>query len=216
MTSHVASSGTLPRPSYDEGRRETIARLEGDLERHMRGLRPRRFEHSLSVALTAESLACAYGVDPFAARCAGILHDWDKVLSPSEQLEAARKFDVDLGVDLALVLPLLHGLTAARRLATLYPELPREVFRAIELHTLGSADMTPLDMVVFVADAIEPTRRASADIEEVRTMVAAGAPLDAVFERMFVAGIAYVLKTRRYLYTGTIDTYNQLVLARRS
>ncbi|MFR7669651.1 MAG: hypothetical protein ACLU0O_01760 [Collinsella sp.] len=31
------------------------------------------------------------------------------------------------------------------------------VFQAVDRHTVGTCDMTPLDMVVFVADAIGPT-----------------------------------------------------------
>ncbi|KXB62639.1 bis(5'-nucleosyl)-tetraphosphatase (symmetrical) YqeK [Olsenella sp. DNF00959] len=198
---------------YDEGQASCLERLEGDLRARMAVARPRRLEHSLSVARCAESLALSYGVDPFLARAAGTLHDWDKVLTDEELLSAARDLGIDLGVDLHLVLPLLHGLTAARELPGLYPELPPEVFRAIGLHTLGSAEMSPLDMVVFVADGIEPLRPASPGIQATRDLVSSRAPLGEVYWSAFAGGVEYVIKTRRYLYPGTIEVYNALALA---
>ena len=202
------------RPRYTKAQEATIAQLEADLAAHMRDVRPKRYEHSLSVAKTAESMAMTYGTDPFSARCAGILHDWDKVLSADEQVRRAIELGVDMGVDLELVQPLLHGLTAALTLPTRYPKLPSEIFRAISLHTVGSADMTALDEILFVADGIEPLRKPAPAIEHVREMVARGEDLGEVYVFMFSSGIEYVVNTRRYLYPGTIDVYNELVLKR--
>lgn len=202
------------RPRYTKAQEATIAQLEADLAAHMRDVRPKRYEHSLSVAKTAESMAMTYGTDPFSARCAGILHDWDKVLSADEQVRRAIELGVDMGVDLELVQPLLHGLTAALTLPTRYPKLPSEIFRAISLHTVGSADMTALDEILFVADGIEPLRKPAPAIGHVREMVARGEDLDEVYASMFSSGIEYVVRTRRYLYPGTIDVYNELVLKR--
>lgn len=198
---------------YGANRTRYLRRLEADLRSRMAEAKPRRYEHSLSVACCAEAMAVAYGEDPFLARAAGILHDWDKVVPDGELLARAARLGIDLGVDATLVLPLLHGLTAARELPALYPELPPEVFRAIGLHTLGSADMTALDMIVFVADGIEPLRPATPGIQATRDMVAARAPLDEVYWNAFAGGVEYVIKTRRYLYPGTIEVYNALALA---
>lgn len=191
-----------------------VRHLEGDLKARMAEVKPKRYAHSLSVAKTAQDMAVEYGVDPFQARVAGILHDWDKVVPTSQLVTRARGMGIDMGVDLELVAPLLHGITAARELPALYPELPQAVWRAISLHTVGSATMGALDMVLFVADGIEPLRKGSAGIERVRDMVRRGAPLHEVYAESFCGGVEYVVQTRRYLYPGTIDIYNQLVLGR--
>lgn len=205
---------SAPTPDYDDAQREELAKLEADLAERMAEAKPRRWKHSLSVAATAEAMAMQYGVDPFLARAAGILHDWDKVV-PDEELERrAAELGIDFGVDVSLVRSLLHGVVAARELPELYPELPQEVFRAISVHTTGAADMSDLDMVVFVADGIEPLRKSSPGIQRTRDMVAAGEPLADVYFEAFAGGAAYVVDTRRYLYPGTIDIYNALVLAR--
>nr|WP_239471423.1 HD domain-containing protein [Olsenella profusa] len=189
-----------------------LGRIEADVRAHL-APKPRRLAHSLSVASTAESLARTYGTDPFLARCAGLLHDWEKVASGAEQEARARELGIDLGVDLALVRPLLHGIIAARELPARYPELPGEVWRAIAVHTTAASEMGPLDEVLFVADGIEPLRPSTPGIERTRSLVGE-LPLDDLFWESFVGGIVYVLEGGRYLYPGTIDVYNALAAAR--
>lgn len=201
--------------SYTVEQRRFLGRIEQALRDHMQRAEPRRYEHSLSVARTAEDMALRYAQDPFEARVAGTLHDWDKVLSNDEQLALARRQGVDMGVDLELVCPLLHGITAAGHLREEVSGLSDAVLRAIALHTLGSTDMRPLDMIVFVADAIEPLRPSSEGIDQVRALVRAGAPLAEAYASCFCSGVEYVIRTRRYLYPKTLDIYNHLVLTRR-
>lgn len=175
--------------------------------------KPKRLAHSLSVARTAEHMAKIYGVDPFLARVAGILHDWDKVVPNGELVERARSRGIDLGVPLERVEPLLHGILAARELPEEFPELPDEVWQAIDRHTTGSAHMSPLDEVIFVADGIEPLRPSTEGIEATRHLVG-NASLSDVYFNAFAGGIVYVIETSRYLYPGTLDIYNELVDAR--
>lgn len=200
-------------PSDDATRSALLARIDADVARQL-AEKPRRLAHSRSVAETAERLARAYGVDPFLARAAGLLHDWEKANPGSEQLRLAHELGVEMGVDLDLVRPLLHGVVAARVLPERYPELPDEVWRAIAVHTTAAPEMSPLDEVLFVADGIEPLRPPTPGIERTRALVAAGAPLDDVFWEAFVGGIVYVLRGGRYLYPGTIDVYNALAAQR--
>ena len=202
--------------NYDKAERELIDSLEADLRTHMKEAKPRRYRHSLSVAQTAERMAAAYGAEAFLARVAGILHDWDKVLSADEQTALELELGVDLGVEPSLVQPLYHGMTAARHLPARYPDLPDSVWQAIDRHTIGHAHMTALDMVVFVADGIEPLRADVPAIHEVRALVDEHAPLEDVYWTSFYHGVSYVIDTERYLYPGTLDIYNELALRRRA
>ena len=196
------------RPSYTLSQEMLLERLREDLSEHL-AKKPKRLAHSLSVAKTAEKLALIYDVDPFLARAAGILHDWEKASSASEQLEHARELGIDLGVDLELVHSLLHGIIASRVLPERYPELPPSVWHAISVHTSAAAEMSPLDMVLFVADGIEPLRPATKGISRVRSLVGKSS-LDDLFWESFVGGIIYVLEGGRYLYPRTLDVYNVL------
>ena len=146
---------------------------------------------------------------------AGILHDWSKALPHEELVRRSRELGIDLGVDCALVEPLLHGMVAARELPARYPELPHAVWQAIDRHTLGNAHMSPLDMAVFVADGIEPLRGTIPALERQRALVATTSLAD-LFWASFADGVGYVISTRRYLYPGTLDIYNDIVFARRA
>ena len=202
------------KPDYTKAQKAYIARLEDDLSNRMKAM-PKRLAHSLSVAKTAEELALIYDVDPFLARTAGILHDWDKTLSSEELLARAAEMDLPLEVDPSSVQPLLHGMLAARELPAVYPELPPEVFQAIDRHTTGAADMSDLDSIIFVADGIEPLRKESDGIKMTRSLVGK-VPLDELFWNAFVGGIVYVLEGGRYLYPGTLEIYNTIALRRAS
>ncbi len=197
---------------YEPWQRLTLMRLESDTRTQLASKR-HRLEHSLSVARTAEHLAVMYGVDPFLARASGLLHDWDKAVSKDELILRAKRFGIDLGVPLEMVEPLLHGMVAARELPEKYPHLPSEVWHAIACHTSAAEDMGPLDMVLFVADGIEPLRRDSDGIRKTRSLVG-NVSLEDLFWNAFVGGIVYVLEGGRYLYPHTIDIYNSLARSR--
>lgn len=199
-------------PDYCAEQRELIARLEQDLRVQL-AHKQHRLAHSLSVASCAEGLALLYGVDPYKARLAGILHDWEKALTGEKIVARARELGIDMGVDLELVAPLLHGIVAARELPARYPEVPPEVWHAVKVHTTAAPQMSPLDMVLFVADGIELLRPKTPGIEASRALVGSTALAD-LFWESFVGGIIYVLKGSRYLWPGTIDTYNRLAAAR--
>lgn len=197
---------------YGEGQLASIEDYE-NAAREQLAPKPKRLAHSLSVGLTAERLAAIYGVEPYMARVAGILHDWEKVLPARESIARASGLGIELGVELALVEPLLHGMIAARELPERFPELPDDVWQAIDRHTLGNAHMSPLDMVVFVADGIEPLRRPADAIKRQRKLVGKASLSDLYWE-CFSDGVSYVIETRRYLYPGTLSIYNDIVLER--
>lgn len=196
------------RVRYEPWQEASISRITADVKRHLAS-KPHRLAHSISVARTAEQMAVMYGVDPYLARVAGLLHDWDKIEQNEELIRRAKRLGIDLGVPLEQVEPLLHGMVAARELPDRYPHLPYEVWHAIAYHTAAGEDMGPLDMVLFVADGVEPLRRASEGIAQTRSLVGK-VPLEDVFWNAFVGGIKYVLDTGRYLYPRTIEVYNSL------
>ncbi len=205
------SSQQVP-ASFTVEQRQVVQTLMHDLEAQL-ALKPKRFTHSLGVAQTAYDLANLYGVDPYDAYVAGLLHDWDKAAPKDELVARAKALDIDLGVDYALVEPLLHGMVAAKELPGLYPWLSAEILQAIAVHTTAAAKMTNLDMVLFVADGIEPNRKASPGIQKTRDLVGK-VGLEDLFWDSFSGGVVYVIETNRYLWPGTIDIYNSWALLR--
>lgn len=189
-----------------------IARIKDLLAHRMRDA-AKRHRHSLGVARTAASLALAYDVDVFDAYVAGLVHDWDKVISDDEVLARALRYRVPIEGAPALAVPLLHGPVAACELPKLFPELSPAVFQAVARHTVAACDMTPLDMVVFIADALEPGRRG--DYADRQRGLVGEVPLDELFFTCFSEGLVYVLESHRYLYPTAATIYNHYVLTKK-
>ena len=124
-------------------------------------VKEKRFEHSCNVSKTCVKLAKEYGCDKSKARLAGILHDWDKGLDLEGIRQRLRDFDLEDHIDPFVFehMPrVLHGTTAAYALGKEFPEIPGDVLQAIDRHTTAAEKMSDLDMILYIADAIEPGR----------------------------------------------------------
>lgn len=197
-----------------EQRDSYLQRMRELLSVRMEQVKPRRYRHSLGVARTAAQLAQTYDVDPFLAEAAGLVHDWDKVLEDAELLARAAQYKIRIVGSPTLSVPLLHGPVAAVELPHMFPELPAETWQAVARHTVGATDMTPLDMVVFVADAIEPLRQGEY-ADELRGLVGK-VSLTELFFKCFSQGLSYVILSGRYLYPSALTIYNSYAVTHES
>ena len=82
---------------FEGDERALLTRIHELLDVRMKDKR-KRYVHSLGVAETALRLAEVYGVDRFDAAAAGLIHDWDKVLSDDELVTRALHQDCRLSV----------------------------------------------------------------------------------------------------------------------
>ncbi len=194
--------------AFEGEAREILARARDLLSVRMKDKR-KRYQHSLGVAATSLELARTYGVDEFDAACAGLVHDWDKVLDDSELVARALHYGIEIDGSPAKAAGLLHGPVAAVELPEIFPEFSKPVFQAVARHTVGACDMSDLDMAVFVADAIEPGRHGSY-AEKLRAIVGE-VSLKELFFTCFSQGLVYVLETGRYLYPTAVEIYNSYV-----
>lgn len=165
--------------------------------------------HCEGVAETAAQLAAIYGIDPEQARVAGLLHDWDRELEDGDLLGAARRAGVELGPTDVEVPYLLHARTGAKHVEQTFPLIDHEVVRAIERHTLGHPEMSELDMVVFIADMIEPGRRfpGVADLREAAGVVSLGDLFALAYQR----SVEHLVKARKRIHPLTVAVWNALV-----
>lgn len=188
--------------AYTPAQQRTIDNLRICVDGRLSG---HRLQHVHGVAATALWLAGRYGVDVFEAEAAGLLHDWDKKLTADELWEKARGCGVAVADDDRLT-PLLHAWTAAASLPAVFPDLPPSVFQAIARHTVGDVAMEPLDMVVYVADMIEPGRKGPS-FEELRAQ-AGRVQLPELFALCHRQSMQYLLEQGRYVYPGAVDVWN--------
>ena len=88
---------------------------------------------------------------------AALLHDCTKKLEMEEQMALVRKYDIPLDELEQKALKLLHAKTGAEIARDVFG-VDDEIYRAIQWHTTGRADMSLLEKVMYLADYIEPTR----------------------------------------------------------
>ena len=196
---------------YTSEQQALIDQLEFDLKGHMYHKNPKRFAHSISVGHCAETLAQVYGADMFSARVAGILHDWEKLLSDEKTIELAEHFRIQVEAPYQKIAGLLHGPLAAKTLPAIYPWLSEQILSAIQKHTAGDRQMSKLDKILYVADLIEPLRPNYTSVEETRNVYLRGGSLDELYETAFCSVMMYVISSRSYLYPNSIALYNEMI-----
>lgn len=181
----------------------------------MQRVSPARYVHSLSVAKTARKIARAYGYDPHTARMAGLLHDWDKALSHDRLADRVKDYQIDIDKEVIESTPwVLHGATAAAVLAEEAPELGEEVFSAIARHTVGSPDMSPMDMIVFVADKVEPTH----DVSSYKYLYKqiGDISLEELFFGVLKESMGYLVRSEKPITKDSVVVWNWYCEARKS
>jgi len=167
------------------------------------------YAHSVRVAETAAALAMIYGVDVDDARLAGLLHDWDRELGREGLLDAAQGHGLPLeAIDEASPY-LIHARSGAASVKREFPGVGVPVLDAISRHTLGSAEMTDLDMVVYLADMLEPGR--DYDGVEALREAAGNVALEELFALGYQQSVAYLVRERRRIHPDTVAVWNARV-----
>ena len=175
----------------------------------------KRLAHIKGVANAAAMLAQRYGEDVRKARLAGLLHDWDKgydnpgIWARVEELACADELDPWVIRNMPQV---LHAHTAARALRRDFPQIPADIIQAIDRHTTAALDMTRLDMIVYVADAIEESRQFGR-IDELRAAVG-NVDLEELFFLTYEYWTFLLFERRKQLHPDTIKVWNMLVAKR--
>ncbi len=187
----------------DEFYHEARKTLEGRLSEF-------RLLHSISVSEMAVRIAEAYGYDPAEARIAGLLHDWDKNLSDDELFARVDEFDIALPEDSEDMGVLLHALTGAEALCRKYPDMPPSIIQAVSRHTSGATDMSDLDIIIYVADMIEPLRT-KGDLRAVRHAVKR-VSLEELFAIAFTLTMEHLIARRRFIHPDSIAVWNRYVV----
>ena len=120
-------------------------------------LNPNRVAHVLGCRDTAVELAKHWGADVTDAARAGILHDITKAIDGPLQLTLCEAYGKILDAFSRKYPKTLHALTGSMVAERIFGE-NEAVVSAIRHHTTGKADMNLLEMVIYVADYMEPNR----------------------------------------------------------
>jgi len=176
------------------------------LERRVSGY---RFLHSLSVADTAADLARVYNIDIDKARLAGMLHDWDKDFTDDELIRRAEKNGVAISDYQEDMAALLHSQTGAIAVSKKYPEISDDVIQAISRHTAAAPDMTELDMIIYIADMIEPLRTRG-NLRRIRAAVGK-ISLEELFVKAYETTMANLIARHRFIHPDSLEVWNAYI-----
>lgn len=172
----------------------------------------KRYKHTLGVIEMAERLCDIYHIDKQKARLAATLHDWDKCYSDDDMRKRIYEVGADKMVskDIIEEMPkVLHGVTAAFALGVEYPNIPSDVLKAVMNHTTAAKRMSRLDMVIYIADALDPNR----DYPEYNKLVHLmdKISLEDLFCKVFAESVIAVIKKEQTLHPNTVAIWNKNV-----
>ncbi|MDD4563898.1 MAG: bis(5'-nucleosyl)-tetraphosphatase (symmetrical) YqeK [Eubacteriales bacterium] len=132
-------------------------KIKEELIKHIENnITEKRKMHIYAVAEEAKKLAQRYGVDVEKAEFAALFHDLFRNV-PEKNLNDYIK---QLGLDECYLLNsnLAHSKIAAVIMERDYCIHDRDLINAVSYHTTGRANMSDLEKIIYLADAIEPNR----------------------------------------------------------
>jgi predicted HD superfamily hydrolase involved in NAD metabolism len=134
----------------------TFTQLARAVKSHL--AQDRRYQHSVRVARCADVLAQLHDLDSGKARTAGMLHDLARLFTAERLLSESAARGLPVG-DFERAHPMtLHARLGAAIARESFGVNDDEVLSAIEKHTTGAGEMSPLDCAVYLADSLEPGR----------------------------------------------------------
>lgn len=168
----------------------------------------KRFAHTLAVADTARRLALLHDLDPIKAETAGLLHDCAKCLPLQEMQRIARENQLTEDASILESGALLHSVVGAHLARAKYGCTDEDVIAAILSHTTGRAGMSRLDMAVWLADTIEPTRAPYPLLDKTRML--AGLSLEKAMITSLEGTLQHVRKKGDAVHPATVETLEWL------
>jgi predicted HD superfamily hydrolase involved in NAD metabolism len=117
-----------------------------------------RYRHCVRVARSADILAQIHGIEAGKARLAAMLHDLARLYSAPQLIAECERRSMPIDAFARRNPIVLHAPLGAVLARERFGVNDTEVLSAIAKHTLGAAEMSPLDCVIYLADALEPGR----------------------------------------------------------
>ncbi|MCI5724698.1 MULTISPECIES: bis(5'-nucleosyl)-tetraphosphatase (symmetrical) YqeK [Fusobacterium] len=131
----------------------------------------KRFNHIMAVVDMSIKLAKIYNADIEKCKIAALLHDICKEMNKEEMKKICKNnFSEDLTDEDLENDEILHPFVGAYWVEKNLKIEDIEILNAIKNHTLGNKNMSLVEKIVYIADAIEITRNYPG-VEEIRNLV---------------------------------------------
>lgn len=168
----------------------------------------KRYFHSLCVADEAKRLASKIGIDTEKAYLAGLLHDITKNASREEHLQIFSQFGIILNDIEKNAKKLWHAMSGAAYIEHILGIKDTEIIDAVRYHTTAKENMSPLCLVLYLADFTSRDRDYP-DVEVMRELV------DKSFDEALVYALQYTIKDladqKRAIHFDTLAAFNKAV-----
>lgn len=168
-----------------------------------------RFKHSIGVMETAIELCELYNEDVERMKVAAFLHDYAKMYSNHKLREMVKEFNLDLAPMIVEIKDLCHGPVGAELIKREFGIDDEIILNAIRYHTFADSQMTRFDMILYLADLIEPNRRQFKGYHKIKELV-----YKDLEEGMIAAlnkSIEYIIKKNEKLYVESVILRNRLL-----
>lgn len=180
--------------------------LIGQYTEMIRGLlKPSRFQHSVNVAARAVYLADLFGENCKKAEIAGLLHDICKNMSQEEQLHWVKKSAIILDKSFWDQPQLWHGFAAAEYIQERLNITDPDIIEAVRWHTVGKANMSTFEKIIFLAD-LTSAERNYPGVDEVRDTV--DASLDEGMKTSLLFTVGKLVENHQPICRDTWLAYN--------
>lgn len=130
----------------------------------------KRFKHTMAVVDMSIKLSKIYKADIEKCKIAALLHDVCKEMDVEEMKKICREyFKEDLSEEDLENSEILHSFVASYWVKKNLGIEDSEILAAIKNHTLGNKNMSLVEKIVYIADAIE-IGRTYPGVDEIRTL----------------------------------------------
>lgn len=136
--------------------------MNEELRKYEKVIKPlmggKRYKHSVNVAEMCIQLAKKFGADEDKAYTAGILHDCQKEAEKDVMLSEAERSGYYIDPAERDCFKLWHGIAGAYYVKNELKIDDTDILNAIRFHTVGRADMSVIEKIVFLADMVSKER----------------------------------------------------------
>ena len=164
-----------------------------------------RWRHTEGVVRAAERMAEKFGVNVEKAHAAALLHDCAKCMPLEDMLAAADAAGINVT---KYKYGAIHAAAGAALARTVYGVTDPEILGAIRFHTVGRANMTALEKVIFVSDFVEEGRRPFPGLDEARRLSMEN--LDAAVSMCARLSVEYVRARGETLHPATLQLIDKV------
>lgn len=171
-------------------------------------LSKKRLDHCINVSCECIKLAKRYNVDPKKSEIAGLLHDITKEEPFKKQMNTIKYFGMIMTEYEKKSPSLWHPISGAAYLKYKLMIKDKEIINAVRYHTTGRPNMSMIEKIVFLSDAISSERNYKG-VERLRNL--AYKNIDEALAENVALNLKKLTDLRLFIEPNSIMLYNESV-----